>query len=84
MNIIEEISPYYSLLGTVLLEDDDGSKVHRIFQAKNWNPVETTKTIMCDWLARKDVQPVTWETLTEFLQIVRLVELKKYIEEVLQ
>ena len=78
INIMERIGGDYNKLGTMLLNDDDGSKKEGI--AAN-QPQRITENILSTWLKGGGKQPVTWDAFITTLKKVGLTELAKDIKE---
>ena len=71
IDIAEEIATDYKHFGTLLLNDDGGSKVS-IIEMKHGDPVDITVEILEQWLQGKGRMPVTWKTLVKCLQESKL------------
>ena len=71
IDIAEEIATDYKRFGTLLLDDDGGSKVS-IIQKKHEDPVDITVEILEQWLQGKGRMPDTWQTLVKCLQESKL------------
>lgn len=72
IDIAAEVGTDYELFGTLLLEDKSGSKVKTIDKGKRGDAVDITAEILRLWLQGKGKQPVTWQTLIECLQDMKL------------
>ena len=71
IDIAEEIATDYKHFGTLLLNDDGGSKVSNI-EMKHEDPVDITFEILKQWLQGKGRMPVTWQTLVNCLRELKL------------
>ena len=67
IDIAKEIATDYKHFGTLLLNDDGGSKVS-IIEMKHEDPVDITFEILEQWLQGKGRMPVTWQTLVNCLR----------------
>jgi len=72
IDIAAEVGTDYELFGTLLLEDKTGSKVKTIDKGKRGDAVDIAAEILRLWLQGKGKQPVTWQTLIECLQGMKL------------
>ena len=72
---------YYTDLGLILLDDEDGSIVDQITSQYQLNAVNITREIVKRWIRGEGKQPVTWKTLTDALTAIGLTELAKSILE---
>ena len=64
--------------GTLLLEDDTGHKVDAI-ELDQWKQFRICREILKQWLEGKGKQPVTWGTLIDVLDQIKLTELSSDI-----
>ena len=82
INIPQEISVDYKLLGILLLEDDNGTKTQAITEHRRGNPENINMDILQEWVQGKGKQPVTWDTLVDVLKDIHLVTLADEIAAV--
>ena len=68
------------MLGTLLLEDNDGSIMPAISSQFYLDAERITMEIMRRWLGGRGKQPVTWRTLTQCLSSIGLSALASSIE----
>ena len=68
IDIAEKIGTDYELFGTLLLNDDDGTKVKNIEISKHGDPVHITVEILKQWLQGKGKKPITRRTLMNCLR----------------
>ncbi|CAI8034468.1 hypothetical protein GBAR_LOCUS19398 [Geodia barretti] len=80
INIITKVGVNYEMLGTLLLEDNDGSIIPTIRSQYQLDADSITMEIMRRWLRGKGKQPVTWKTLTDSLKSIGLSPLASSIE----
>ena len=80
IDIAEKIGADYKHFGTLLLNDDDGSKVNVIEVSKRGHPVDITVEILEQWLHGRGRLPVTWQTLVKCLRDMKLTVLADKIE----
>ena len=71
----------YEKLGTLLLNDYDGTVMPTIVFECQQKTDKITLEIMRRWLAGKGKQPVTWWTLTKSLKTSGLLELAASMEK---
>ena len=77
-----EIGVDYYKLGILLLEDDYGNKTDAIAEAYR-DPEMIAIKIFQKWIKGDGKTPVTWATLIQVLQHLKLNRLCRYIENVL-
>lgn len=63
INLVEEISTKYPEFGTLILEDENGSKISTLKEKYRDDAPKINRQIFTDWLAGKGLKPVTWKTL---------------------
>ena len=68
IDIAEKIGTDYEHFGTLLLNDNDGTKVKNIEMSKHGDPVHITVEILKQWRQGKGRKPVTWRTLVDCLR----------------
>lgn len=68
IDIAEKIGTNYEHFGTLLLNDNDGTKVKNIEMSKRGDPVHITVEILKQWRQGKGRRPVTWQTLVDCLR----------------
>lgn len=68
IDIAEKIGTNYEHFGTLLLNDNDGTKVKNIEMSKHGDPVHITVEILKQWRQGKGRRPVTWRTLVDCLR----------------
>ena len=78
INIIGRVGTHYDELGVILLNDSDESIVDAIVHDRR-ETAKITKEILKRWIRGMGKQPVTWKTLTDTLQTIRLTELASSI-----
>ena len=81
LNVIQEVAPHYTTIGTYLLKDDNGAIVDGIHMGKMGNVVRTTEEIFYQWL-QGGAGP-TWNVLVKCLRHAGLNPLAKQIDECL-
>ena len=81
VNICSRVGDMYTMLGVLLLQDEDGALVQAIVSQHLLNASNITLDILSRWLRGEGKQPVTWQTLTDTLKDVGLVELASSILE---
>ena len=84
INIIMCIGTHYDVLGTLLLQDNDGTVTQAIRDQYQRDAEKINREILQRWIQGKGRQPVQWSTLIVVLKKIELSELAKKIEEVLQ
>ena len=80
IDITSKVGMKYMKLGTLLLEDNDGSVMPTIRSQCQLDADSITMEIMRRWLRGKGKQPVTWRTLTDSLKSIGLSPLASSIE----
>ncbi|CAI8029369.1 hypothetical protein GBAR_LOCUS16689 [Geodia barretti] len=80
IDITSKVGMKYMKLGTLLLEDNDGSIMPTIKSQCLLDADSITMEIMRRWLRGKGKQPVTWRTLTDSLKSIGLSPLASSIE----
>lgn len=83
INIPEEIATKYYQFGTLLLDDRYGSRVESITHKHHRDPENINTEILREWLNGRGKHPVTWVTLVEVLQDIKLYTLARNIEDVM-
>ena len=78
-----EIQNAYEHFGTLLLEDENGSKIKGVTMAAHGTPVDITVEILHQWLQGRGRLPVTWRTLVECLEDAKLNVAAGHIENAL-
>ena len=68
IDIAQRIGTSFEKFGSLLLNDDGGSKVQNIYHDKMKEVVPTNVEILRRWLAGSGKQPVTWGTLIKVLK----------------
>ena len=81
-NIVAIVATHYRPIGTLLLDDKDGSKVDNIEREALRNPEETMRGIFKTWL--KQDTDCSWEKFINFLRQVKLNVFAKDIEDALR
>ena len=84
INIIKYIGTHYDVLGTLLLQDNDGAVTQAIRDQYQRDADKINYEIMRQWIQGKGRQPVQWSTLIDVLKKIELSVLAKKIEDVLQ
>jgi len=77
---MEHIGANYKILGTLLLNDDTGTKTAAIIKECQMNALDINYNILQQWIQGKGSHPVTWDTLVEVLRSINLSELANTIE----
>ena len=83
IDIAEKIGTDYERFGTLLLNDNDGTKVKNIETSKRGDPVHITVEILKQWLQGKGKKPITWRTLMNCLRGTGLNVLADQIDHLL-
>ena len=84
INIIKYIGTHYDVLGTLLLQDNDGAVTQAIRDQYHHDAYKINYEIMRQWIQGKGMQPVQWSTLIDVLKKIGLSVLAEKIEDVLQ
>ncbi|CAI7988819.1 hypothetical protein GBAR_LOCUS57, partial [Geodia barretti] len=79
IDITSKVGMKYMKLGTLLLEDNDGSIMPTI-EFECTGCIQITIEVLSRWLRGKGKQPVTWRTLTDSLKSIGLSPLASSIE----
>ena len=82
LNIIQDVAPHYTNIGTYLLKDNDGTIVDGIRLSKMGDVVRVTEEIFSQWLQGGAVS-ATWDTLIKCLRHAGRNPLAKQIDECL-
>lgn len=80
VDIAEKIGTDYKHFGTLLLNDNDGSKVNNIEMSKRGDPTEIAAEILEQWLQGRGRMPVTWQTLIKCLRDMKRIVLADAVE----
>ena len=80
LNIIDQIGTTYRMLGTMLLNDDNGALTEAIEQRFNQRASDINYEILKRWLQGGGKSPITWMTLVKVLRQIQLKELARKIE----
>ena len=83
INITEKVGTDYTDLGILLLEDEDGAKVEQIKSDCRDKSAAIVREILMRWVRGQGRQPVTWKTLIEVLNTIKLTELASSIQTAL-
>ena len=83
INITEKVGTDYTDFGIFLLEDKDGAKVEQIKSDCREKAAAIVREILSQWVRGQGRQPVTWKTLIEVLNIIKLTELASSIQTAL-
>ena len=83
VNIVKQIGTFYSILGPLLLNDDNGVVISAITNQHHHNAVAINQEILTQWLQGQGKQPVTWSTLLGVLDDVGLSVLTKMVRKYL-
>ena len=81
INITQEVSTHYTMLGPLLLEDKDGTFVDYITFQYQQNATRIMLEILKRWIGGEGKQPVSWSTLTETFRAIGLNKLAETILE---
>ena len=84
ISIVNRIGTHYDVLGTLLLQDNDGAVTQSIRDQYQRDAAKINYEILKQWIQGGGRQPVQWSTLIEVLKKIELSELAKTIEESLQ
>ena len=84
IKIIKCIGTHYDVLGTLLLQDNDGTVTQAIRDQYHHDAAKINYDIMRQWIQGKGRQPVQWSTLIDVLKKIELSVLAKKIEDVLK
>lgn len=79
INVIQQVAPHYTTIGTFLLGDPAGAAVSGIHMSCMGNVVMTTEAIFNQWLA-KEAGP-SWNVLYKCLKDAQLNALARQIDE---
>ena len=82
INVFVKISTDYERFGTRLLEDDDGTLVDSV-KGTTRHTRHVTRDIVIRWLSGAGRQPVTWQTMINVLNEIRLTELASSLHKTL-
>ena len=77
VNVIEGMGTKYFQTGSILLEDNDGSKMEGIIDQCREDAVKINRQILRKWIGGEGKQPVNWATLVTVLNTCGLTELAK-------
>ena len=77
-----EIATKYVQFGTLLLDDQNGSKVKIIARKNHYDAEQINTEILQEWLTGRGKNPVTWTILVEVLRGIKLSTLAGDIEAV--
>ena len=69
-----EIATKYVQFGTLLLDDQNGSKVKIIAHKNHYDAEQINTEILQEWLTRRGKNPMTWTTLVEVLRDIEAVK----------
>ena len=83
INITEKVGKKYADLGIFLLEDNDETIVDQIVSNCRGQASDIIREILKRWVRGQGRQPVTWKTLIEVLNIIKLTELASSIQTAL-
>ena len=83
INITEKVGTDYTDLGIFLLKDEDGVKVEQIKSDCRDKSAAIVREILTRWVRGQGRKPVTWKTLIEVLNIIKLSELASSIQTAL-
>ena len=72
INIMEMISLHYHQLGSLLLEDGDGSVTDPIINQYHHDATPINQEILKRWLGGTGLKPVQWPTLVSILKDINL------------
>ena len=81
INILEEIGTHYSVLGPLLLQDDNGAVTDAIKEQYKLDASRINQEIMKRWLQGKGMKPVDWSTFVSVLNKISLSTLANRIKE---
>ena len=82
VNLAQEIGTSYEDFGILLLEDDNGDRTDAIVREFGKKAEDVNKRIFRLWVKGEGLQPVSWATLVDVLQDMRLDTLARGIEHV--
>ena len=82
INIPQEIGTNYYYFGLHLLDDPNGTRIHRLELEYRQNAERINTEILRQWATGRGKKPVTWETLTKVLHDIELGALASEIEDV--
>ena len=83
IDVLEKIGIDYDQFGMQILQDDNGDAVEEIKDDEN-GARKIKRAIMKRWLKGKGKEPVSWRTLVEVLESVKLRELVKELQSALE
>ena len=82
VDIIEEIGAMYHKFGTLLLEDEHGSKMGALEGEKRGNAEDINNAILTRWIRGEGRKPTSWATLATVLDECKLTTLADVIRSV--
>nr|CAB97128.1 GCDD2 [Geodia cydonium] len=83
IDVLAEIGTDYEKFGIKILEDENGARVD-VIKEDQGTASKIKRQIAKEWLKGDGKQPVTWGTLVDVLESIKLRELTKKIREALQ
>ena len=84
INIPDKIGAQYQNLGCILLQDGDGSILEQLESDNRGQAADIKRAIMKRWLRGEGKMPVTWRTLIEVLETMKLKKLAQDMRDALQ
>ena len=78
IDLTVEVGKKYFLFGVHLLDDKTGQRIRNIETQERGSPEDINREILMEWLQGKG-KPVTWKTLVEVLQLIKLNELAEAV-----
>jgi len=82
INIPQEIGSNYYYFGLHLLDDPNGTRVHKLELEYRQNAERINTEILREWATGRGKKPVNWKTLTKVLRTIGLGTLASEIEAV--
>ena len=82
INIIQRAAPEYNMLGILLLDDGDGSKIRSIEMTQHHQTEAVMREVFREWIAT--AQDHSWKKLIDSLRVLNLRTLAKEIEDALK
>ena len=72
IDILDKIGAHYKYLGLILLQDEDGAITEQLESENRGYAADIKRAIIRRWLRGEGKMPVTWRTLIEVLETMKL------------
>ena len=79
INILEQITNYKHFT-IMLLEDNEGTRLHHISEGFGPHPENMVREVIRRWLAGEGLPTKTWQTIIQCLKDVKLIRLAESLE----